>query len=277
MSDRKISTSSKTALPTVELDLRRAREVGIQAARSAGGLLRRRVDSIREVHHKSAVDIVTDVDLESEQEVCATLQAAFPTHTILGEEGGVRTGSDARFRWIVDPLDGTTNYAHGFPFFCVSIGLEVEGRLTLGVAYAPSLDELYVAEAGRGALLNDRPIRVSATRELSQGLLATGFPYDRTDLPRALRSFETFSWQVQAVRRLGSAALDLCYVGCGRIDGYWEHVVRPWDLAAGALIVFEAGGALSGTDGSPFSVDAGQVLATNSRLHPAMAETLAGL
>src|ERR1700738_2716983 len=149
LSDLEIGTSSKTALPPVELDLRGAREVGIQAARSAGALLRRRVDSIREVHHKSAVDIVTDVDLESEQEVCAALQAAFPTPSILGEEGGVGIGSDTRFRWIVDPLDGTTNYAHGFPFFCVSIGLEVEGKLTLGVAYAPSMDELFVAEAGR--------------------------------------------------------------------------------------------------------------------------------
>jgi myo-inositol-1(or 4)-monophosphatase len=131
-----------------ELDVALAREVAIRAARSAGDLLRRRVDSIREVRHKSTVDIVTDVDVQSEQEVTATLLAAFPTHAILGEEGGARPGSDARFRWIIDPLDGTTNYAHGFPFFCVSIGLEVEGRLTLGVAYAPSLDELFVAEAG---------------------------------------------------------------------------------------------------------------------------------
>src|SRR5206468_9260767 len=125
------------------------------------------------------VDIVTDVDLESEQQVCAMLQSAFPTHTILGEEGGARVGSDARFRWIVDPLDGTTNYAHGFPFFCVSIGLEVEGRLTLGVAYAPSLDELFVAEAGLGATLDDQPISASATTELSQATLHTGVPYDR--------------------------------------------------------------------------------------------------
>jgi myo-inositol-1(or 4)-monophosphatase len=276
-SDREIVTSSKSALPTVELDLRRAREVGIEAARSAGGLLRRRVDSIREVRHKSAVDIVTDVDLESEQEVCATLQAAFPTHTILGEEGGVRLGSDTRFRWIVDPLDGTTNYTHGFPFFCVSIGLEVEGRLMLGVAYAPSLDELYVAEAGRGALVNDRPIEVSATRDLSQALLATGFPYDRAEFPRALKSFEGMSMHSQAVRRAGSAVLDLCYVACGRLDGYWEHVVKPWDIAAGALIVLEAGGSVTATDGSAFSVEGGQVLASNGLLHESMIATLAGL
>jgi len=269
-------SSAATSL-TLELDLRRAREVGIQAARSAGGLLRRRVDSIREVRHKSAVDIVTDVDLESEQEVCATLQAAFPSHTILGEEGGVRGGTDTRFRWIVDPLDGTTNYAHGFPFFCVSIGLEVEGRLMLGVAYAPTLDELYVAEAGRGAVVNDRPIQVSGTTELSQGLLATGFPYDRAQFPRALKSFEVMSMHSQAVRRAGSAVLDLCYVACGRLDGYWEHLVKPWDIAAGALIVLEAGGAVTATDGSAFKVEGGQVLASNGLLHASMTSTLTGL
>jgi myo-inositol-1(or 4)-monophosphatase len=270
------SATASTSL-TLDLDLRLAREVGIQAARSAGALLRRRVDSIREVHHKSAVDIVTDVDLESEQEVCATLQAAFPTHTILGEEGGARIGSDTRFRWIVDPLDGTTNYAHGFPFFCVSIGLEVEGRLTLGVAYAPSLDELYVAEAGRGAVLNDRPIQVSTIRELPQALLATGFPYDRSEFPRAVKSFEVMSMHCQAVRRAGSAVLDLCYVACGRLDGYWEHHVKPWDIAAGALIVLEAGGSVTATDGSAFRVEGGQVLASNGLLHPSMTTTLSGL
>ncbi len=269
-------TSAVTSL-TVDFDRRRAREVGIQAARSAGGLLRRRVDSIREVRHKSAVDIVTDVDLASEQEICATLQSAFPTHTILGEEGGVLGGSDTRFRWHVDPLDGTTHYAHGFPFFCVSIGLEVEGRLALGVAYAPTLDELYVAEAGRGALMNDRPIQVSSTRDLPQALLATGFPYDRAEFPRALRSFEVMSMRSQAVRRAGSAVLDLCYVACGRLDGYWEHQVKPWDIAAGALIVLEAGGSVTATDGSAFRVEGGQVLASNGQLHASMISTLTGI
>jgi myo-inositol-1(or 4)-monophosphatase len=261
---------------TVEIDLRRVRDVGIQAARAAGDLLRRRVDSIREVRHKSAIDIVTDVDLESERQVCATIEAAFPTHSILGEEGGARIGSDPRFRWIVDPLDGTTNYAHGFPFFCVSIALEVEGRLTLGVAYSPSLDELFVAEAGRGAMVNDRPINVSTTRDLTQALLATGFPYDRAEFARALQSFDVMSRHSQAVRRAGSAVLDLCYVACGRLDGYWEHLVQPWDTAAGALIVREAGGSVTAIDGSTFSVDAGQVLASNGRLHNSMAKALAG-
>jgi myo-inositol-1(or 4)-monophosphatase len=250
--------------------------VGVLAARTGGEILRRRVDSIREIRHKGAIDIVTDVDLESEQAVCATLLGAFPTHTILAEEGGARGGTDSRYRWIVDPLDGTTNYAHGFPFFCVSIGLEVDGALVLGVVYAPSLDELFVAEAGRGASLNDRPIQVSAIHELDQALLATGFPYDRAEFSRALRSFEVMSLQSQAVRRAGSAALDLCYVACGRLDGYWEHAVKPWDVAAGALIVLEAGGAVSGTDGSVFDVESGQLVATNGMLHPPITAALAG-
>ena len=257
--------------------MQRARGVAVEAARAAGEILRSRVGSIREVRHKSAFDLVTDVDVQSEHEVSSRLLAAFPTHTILGEESGTRVGSDPRFRWIVDPLDGTTNYAHGFPFFCVSIALEVDGELALGVAYAPSLDELFVAEAGRGATVNDRPLRVSSVPDLPHALLATGFPYDRSEFPRALKSFEVLSLRSQAVRRAGSAVLDLCYVACGRLDGYWEHIVRPWDLAAGALMVREAGGVVSATDGCAFSVEGGQVLATNGLLHETMTEALAGL
>jgi myo-inositol-1(or 4)-monophosphatase len=251
--------------------------VAVAAARSAGGLLLRRIDSIREVRHKGAVDLVTDVDVQSEQEISAALLAAFPTHTILGEEGGARAnaGSDRRFRWIVDPLDGTTNYAHGFPFFCVSIGLEVAGELSLGVVYAPCLDELFVAQRGQGASLNGRPIHVSDTQGLQEALLATGFPYERHLLPRALHSFNALSTHSQAVRRAGSAALDLCYVACGRFDGYWEHQVKPWDLAAGALLVTEAGGTISRIDASLFSVDGGEVLASNGALHAALVTALA--
>jgi myo-inositol-1(or 4)-monophosphatase len=222
----------------------------------------------------SAVDIVTDVDLQSEQQVCDILLAAFPTHTILGEEGGLRGGDDRRYRWVVDPLDGTTNYAHGFPFFCVSIGLEVDQQLVLGVVYAPSLDELYVAQAGRGATCNGATIHVSTTDTLSESLLATGFPYDRSKFGRALRSFEVLSMQTRAVRRAGSAVLDLCYVACGRLDAYWEHEVRPWDVAAGTVIVREAGGTVHGDDGGPFALEAGNILATNGRLQPALVRSL---
>ena len=260
-----------------EFDLNVARQVGIDAARAAGELLRSRIDSIREVRHKGVVDLVTDVDVASEQLVSRAILEAFPTHTILGEEGGTSGGGDSRFRWIVDPIDGTTNYAHGFPLFCVSIGLEVDGRLTLGVAYVPLADELFVAEAGQGATLNGQRISVSQTGDLRQAMLATGFPYDRAALPRALRSFETLSFASQAVRRVGSAVLDLCYVACGRFDAYWEHYVKPWDMAAGVLLVCEAGGVVTNTDGSPFSVDGGQVLASNGRLHQTLVDTLAGM
>jgi myo-inositol-1(or 4)-monophosphatase len=259
-----------------DLDLARVREVGVSAARAAGELLRSRIDSIQEVRHKGVVDLVTDVDVASEKLVCGTLLEAFPTHSILGEEGGALGGGDARYRWLVDPLDGTTNYTHGFPFFCVSIGFEADGQLMFGAVYAPCLDELFVAERGRGATLNGRPIHVSETSELRQGMLATGFPYDRAAVPRAVRSFETMSLASQAVRRVGSAALDLCYVACGRFDAYWEHQVKAWDVAAGALIVLEAGGQLSATDGTPFSVDGGQVLSSNGQLHLALVDTLAG-
>jgi myo-inositol-1(or 4)-monophosphatase len=260
-----------------ELDQARVREVGIAAARAAGELLKSRIDSIQEVRHKGVVDLVTDVDVASEKLVCGTLLDAFPTHTILGEEGGTLGGDDTRYRWLVDPLDGTTNYTHGFPFFCVSIGLEVDGELTFGVVNAPCLQELFVAERGRGATLNDRPIAVSAVDELRQAMVATGFPYERAAVPRALRSFEMMSAASQAVRRVGSAALDLCYVACGRFDAYWEHQVKPWDLAGGALIVVEAGGQVSATNGSPFSVDGGQVLSSNRRLHSTLVEALSGI
>jgi myo-inositol-1(or 4)-monophosphatase len=258
-----------------ELDLARVREVGIGAARTAGELLRSRIDSIQEVRHKGVVDLVTDVDVASEKLVCGLVFDAFPTHTILGEEGGTLGGDDARYRWIVDPLDGTTNYAHGFPLFCVSIGFEVDGQLIFGAVYAPCQDELFVAERGQGATLNGRPISVSKVNELRQAMVATGFPYDRGRLPRALRSFEIMSRASQAVRRVGSAALDLCYVACGRFDAYWEHDVKAWDLAAGGLLVLEAGGQLSATDGSAFSVDGGQVLSSNAVLHTALVEALA--
>jgi myo-inositol-1(or 4)-monophosphatase len=235
------------------------------------------MDSMGEVRHKGLVDLVTDVDVASEQLVRRAIADVFPSHTVLGEEGGTRGGGDGRYRWLVDPLDGTTNYTHGLPLFCVSIGFELEGRLQFAVVNAPCQNELFVAEAGRGATLNGQPIHVSEVSELTHAMLATGFPYDRGMLPRALRSFEVMSVAGQAVRRIGSAALDLCYVACGRFDAYWEHHVQPWDIGAGALLVLEAGGQLSGTDGSPFSVDGGQVLASNGRLHAAMLASLAGI
>ena len=227
------------------------------------------------MRHKGIVDLVTDVDVASEQLVRSLIGSAFPSHTILGEEGGTLGGGDTRFRWLVDPLDGTTNYTHGFPLFCVSIAFEMDGELTFGVVNAPCMGELFVAQRGRGAWLNGDALHVSEVSELRQAMVATGFPYEREALPRALRSFEIISSAGQAVRRVGSAALDLCYVACGRFDAYWEHVVRPWDLGAGALIVREAGGRLSAVDGSRFDVDAGEVLASNGLVHDEIVGALA--
>ncbi len=223
------------------------------------------------------VDLVTDVDVASEQMVRAAIADAFPSHTILGEEGGQLGGGDPRFRWLVDPLDGTTNYTHGFPFFCVSIGFVVDGRFQFGVVNAPCIGEEFEATAGHGATLNGKPIHVSGVTELRQAMVATGFPYERDAVPRALRSFEVMSSASQAVRRVGSAALDLCYVACGRFDAYWEHIVRPWDVGAGALIVIEAGGRISAIDGSSFDVDGGEVLASNAHLHDTVVKKIAGI
>jgi myo-inositol-1(or 4)-monophosphatase len=257
------------------VDLDRAQGVAAQAAEAAGRLLRERASSIRQIRHKGVVDIVTDVDLQSERLVRDLIRAAFPTHTIVGEEGGAVEGADPTCRWYVDPLDGTTNYAHGFPFFSVSIGFELCGTLEVGAVYDPSLAELFVARRGQGATLNGQPIHVSSIASLRDGLLATGFPYERQHFARALRSFAVLSDRSMAVRRAGSAALDLCYVACGRLDGYWEHRISAWDIAAGALLVTESGGVVTRPSGAPFALDCGDVLASTPALHGPMVAALA--
>lgn len=262
---------------SLEPDLARARAVAVDAARGAGALLRRREGSVREVRHKGLVDIVTDVDVQSEKLVRQVILEAFPHHTIVGEEGGAVLGQDSQARWIVDPLDGTTNYAHGYPVYCVSIAFEVAGVLQVGVVYDPTRDELFEAIRGQGATLNGASIGVSCEADLMHALLVTGFPYERTQLPRALEAFGRLSHHSQAVRRIGSAALDLCYVACGRFDGYWEYVVSAWDVAAGALLVQEAGGVVTVTDGSPFTLSSGEVLASNGLVHEALVAELAAV
>ena len=258
------------------VDLEHALSVAAQAAREAGQILRERASSIREIRHKGAVDLVTDVDVASEALVRRVILGAFPDHTILGEEGGAIAGSDAGSRWHVDPLDGTTNYAHGFPFFCVSIGLEVDGALAVGAVYDPNLDELFLARRDQPATLNGQPIHVSAIDTLRDGLLATGFPYEQAHFARAVRSFEALSHRSLAVRRAGSAALDMCYVACGRLEGYWEHRINSWDIAAGVLLVQQAGGRVTQPDGAPFTLAATQILASNCLLHASLVESLAG-
>jgi len=212
------------------------------------------------------VDLVTDVDVASEQEISAALLAAFPTHTILGEEGGTRGGDDARYRWIVDPLDGTTNYAHGFPIFAVSIAVEHAGRLVAGVVIGPALGETYVARAGAGATLNGRPIHVSSTAELKRSLIGSSAMYAERHHPAAARANRLLH-ATQAVRNLGAAALELCYVADGRIDGFLQPGLQAWDMAAAALIIAQAGGRLSNLRGGPFDIHKHQIVATNGALH----------
>ncbi len=252
------------------------RQTAIEAALAAGRILRHGVGQTRSIRHKGEIDLVTEIDVASEKAVVEIIRAAFPNHRILAEEGGVG-GDDPRHRWIVDPLDGTTNYAHGLPFFCVSIGFEVDGEPWLGAIYDPGRDELFLAERGAGASVNGRPIAVSSADLLSQSLIATGMPYDRSLHPRALRQFGLFAGKTRAVRRIGSAALELAYVAAGRLDGYWESVIMPWDIAAGLVLVSEAGGLSSTLNGNLALPESGELLATNGRIHEEMLDNLAAL
>lgn len=248
------------------------RSVAIEAARDAGRILHEHYGQVKNVRFKGEVDLVTEVDEMSECLILERIRHHFPAHQILGEESGptVPAGPDTRYRWIIDPLDGTTNFAHGYPFFCVSIALEVDGETRLGVVYAPTFDEIFIAERGQGAYLNGRRITVSSTDSLIRSLLATGFNYDR-DLARAnLTHWERFLLRSQAMRRDGSSALNLCFVAAGRFDGYWEIGLKPWDLAAGKLLVAEAGGTITTFAGAPHQLTDANLLASNSRLHEAM-------
>jgi myo-inositol-1(or 4)-monophosphatase len=246
----------------------------IRVAKDAGRLLRDRVGTRIDVDHKGSINLVTDVDLASERLIREAISTYYPRHEILGEEGGL-SESGSEYRWVVDPLDGTTNYAHGYPIFCVSIALEWKGEIVLGVVYDPMRDELFAAEQGAGAALNNRPIHVSKTAELMQGLLSTGFPYDiKTSKLTNLDHWANFAMNAQALRRDGAAALDLCYVACGRFDGFWELNLSPWDTAAGTLIVTEAGGRVTNFSGGPFSNYKPEVVASNGLIHDRMLEVL---
>jgi myo-inositol-1(or 4)-monophosphatase len=247
------------------------RAVAVEAALAAGRLLRDEVGGVRRVEHKGVINIVTEMDRRSEALIVGRLLGAFPGHAVLAEESGAIEapgGRPAEYRWHIDPLDGTTNYAHGVPIYAVSVGLERAGTLILGVAYDPSHDECWVAERGKGATLNGEPIRVSERASLDQSLLVTGFPYDiRTTEETNLPEYALLSLRVQAVRRLGSAVLDLCYVACGRLEAFWELSLGPWDTAAGGLIVQEAGGRVTDVRGGPWRLDGPGILASNGHVH----------
>ena len=242
-------------------------EAAVAAVKAAGEILRNGFGQHQEVKHKGEVDLVTKADENAEQAIKEVLRESFPNYGMLAEEGGKLKG-EGDVRWIVDPLDGTTNYAHGLPLFCASIALERESEVILGVVHDPMANETYTAERGSGATLDGEPITVSDTDEPIQALLATGFPYDRDDMPAALDLFGRFAMLTQSMRRLGSAALDLCYVATGRLDGYYERGVKAWDIAAGTLIVREAGGKVSDYRGDELDLDRGEVVASNGPLHP---------
>jgi myo-inositol-1(or 4)-monophosphatase len=244
------------------------RRVAVDTARAAGRLLHREHPAARQVSYKGAVtNLVTEMDGRAEALIVDALLEAFPDDGILGEEGSTRPGSSGR-RWILDPLDGTTNYAHGLPIYSVGIGLEQEGRIVLGVVYDPSRDELFTAERGGGAWLNERRLAVSPTATLDTSLLVTGFPYDiRTNRDNNLKEYTAFSVRARAVRRLGSALLDLAYVAAGRFDAYWELSLSPWDVAAGGILVEEAGGRVTDLRGAPLDVDHPRLVASNGHIH----------
>lgn len=243
-------------------------------AREAGALLREYFERGVATEYKGDVDLVTEADRASEKLIVDRLSTAFPEHGIFGEEGA-RRRLEGEYRWYVDPLDGTTNFAHGFPVFCVSMGLEHrppgtradgDGELIAGVIYDPTRDEMFAAEKGQGAWRNGRRLHVSQTATLSEALLATGFPSRKRHVSPNIHFYQEFTLRSHGVRRAGSAALDLAYTACGRLDGFWEFYLNPWDTAAGALLVLEAGGSMTRFDGAPFQLNSSEILASNGLL-----------
>ncbi|MBX7054978.1 MAG: inositol monophosphatase [Pyrinomonadaceae bacterium] len=248
----------------------------IETAREAGQLLLEKFDRGIAIHKKGDTNLVTEADLASEALIIERIRSYYPRHSILAEESGnaVVIGGENTWKWIIDPLDGTTNFAHGYPCFCVTLALEHDGEIVVGVTFDPTRNELFAAERGCGASLNGKPIRVSNCENLGDALIVTGFPYDikhRDDFARHLTEMLLSS---RGVRRDGSAAIDMAYVACGRFDGFWEEGLNPWDVAAGVLLIEEAGGQLSYYDGRPFSIYTPPICASNGLLHTQMLRIL---
>lgn len=261
------------------MDSTRDKNLAIRAALKAGKYIRERVGKISSIDYKSAYNIVTDVDKATEKLILEMIKNEYPEDSVVAEEGGggIKAGNRC---WFIDPLDGTTNFTHTYPFFCVSIGLEVAGKMSVGVVYNPINDELFWAEAGKGAFLNKSPIdktpiKVSKIETLETSLLATGFPADTaTAVYNNLEIFKELTNNSHGVRRDGSAALDLCYVACGRLDAFWEMKLAPWDVAAGSLIVEEAGGRVTNLIAGPFDKNNGHIIASNGLIHDEVVATL---
>jgi myo-inositol-1(or 4)-monophosphatase len=258
-----------------DVSVDRLLSVAVEASTAAGKVLLHYARSGFHIERKNAINLVTDADHAAEQCVIDHIRGHFPTHRTLAEERGVGKEALSRYRWIIDPLDGTTNFAHGFPVYAVSIGVECDGELLVGVVYDPTRDELFTAEAGRGALLNGRPIGVSHIAHLEGALTVTGFAYDIRDTSNNnLDHFARFALKAQGVRRTGSAALDLCYVAAGRFDAFWELKLSPWDMAAGAVIVREAGGYITDLRGNAHSIHQPELVASNGRIHQEMLDVI---
>lgn len=248
--------------------------VATEAALRAGRIQKERYASGVAVELKGEIDLVTEVDRDCELAILDAIRTRYPSHDIVTEETDLaRTG--ASHVWFIDPLDGTTNFAHSYPMFCASVALAVDGELVAGAVFDPVRDELFSAERGSGAHLNGQPLKVTTAERLLESLLITGFPYDlHQRLEERLRFFNRVTGRARAVRRDGSAALDLCYVAAGRADGFWEEILKPWDMHAGRLIVEEAGGTATRLDGSPLGLGPDGIVATNGRIHDALVEAL---
>ena len=248
----------------------------IQTARDAGAILVDRLGRALQVSNKGDIDLVTEADLASEKLIIERIKSHYPRHAILAEESGETefVPGTTDWKWIIDPLDGTTNYAHGYPCFCVSIGLEHAGSIEIAVIYDPMRDEMFAAERGQGANLNGRRMRVSDVEDLNSAMLCTGFPYNVRERPNFARDFANFTMEAQAVRRDGSAAIDLAYIACGRFDGFWEDGLNAWDVAAGVLLIEEAGGLVTDFAGEKLNIYTPKVLASNGLVHNAMRRVL---
>jgi myo-inositol-1(or 4)-monophosphatase len=259
------------------LDPEALRDAAIELGREAGAILMEGYGRSHRPERKGRIDLVTEYDRRSEELLLRRIRERYPGHGVLAEESGAHHAADGAPRWIIDPLDGTTNFAHNYPFFAVSIGVEVEGEVTAGVVFDPVRDELFAAARGHGATLNGAPIRVSGIERVEHGLLVTGFSYDVREHPeRYIPLFEAFLLRAQGIRRDGSAALNLCYLANGRFDGFWEGDLAPWDTAAGVLIVREAGGRVTDYAGGPFRLDGHEILASNGHVHEEMMGIIAG-
>ena len=252
------------------MDLAPCKQTAIAAAYKAAEILRSRFGNISHIHKKDAVEIVTEADLESEQAIISAIRTRFPEHSILSEESGLNEGNDD-FRWVIDPLDGTVNFAHQVPIFCISIALTYQDDIMLGVVLNPVDGQLYTAQRGQGAQLNGQPLQVSKATAVSESLLVTGFPYHIREIFEPIMTrFGNCLQASQAVRRLGSAALDLCYVACGRFEGFWEQCLKPWDTAAGALIASEAGASVTTFSNQPYQLGDQEILVTNGHIYGEM-------